>query len=266
MCSSDLHNPVLLAEQVATIDVLSGGRVDFGIGRGYRKAEFDQFCVPMSEAWDRYNECVEIMLKAWRTDGRFSYHSSRWNFEDIVVEPAPVQRPHPPIWTAAGSTESIARVASENYNLLLDQIAPIDQTISRVQLYLDGLEAKGLPRDASRVGVTRALHIVRNDAERKEAYERRRQSLQKIGELARTVDGRRPTFDDAYIAADDSALIGSPDEIVGRLQRLADGGVEYILLTNAMASAESLDVLAEEILPRVRSKAAPRAEPVAANA
>ena len=68
------HNPALLAEQIATLDVLSGGRVDLGIGRGYRKEEFEAFCVPMSEAQERFNECLEVLLKSWASDERFSHN------------------------------------------------------------------------------------------------------------------------------------------------------------------------------------------------
>ena len=165
------HNPVLLAEQVATLDVLSGGRVDLGVGRGYRKIEFEQFCIPMEEAQERYAECLEVMLKAWTTPGRFSHHGKRWHFKDIVVEPAPQQQPHPPIWMAAGTPGGIAYVAGQNYGLLLDQLATMDQVEERVRLYLEGLAAKGFPRDASRVGVTRALSLVTTEEERKKAHE-----------------------------------------------------------------------------------------------
>src|SRR5688572_4563070 len=169
------HNPVLLAEQVATLDVLSGGRVDFGIGRGYRKVEFEQFCIPMDEAQERHSECLEVVLKAWTTPGRFSHNGKRWRYKDIVVEPAPLQQPHPSIWMAAGTPGGIGYVAGSNYNLLLDQLATLDQVAERVRIYLDGLAAKGLPRDAGRVGVTRGLHIITTEEERKKALERRRE-------------------------------------------------------------------------------------------
>ena len=133
------HNPVLLAEEVATLDVLSGGRVDFGVGRGYRKAEFDAFCVPMDEAWDRYNECLEVVLKAWHSKGRFSHEGKYFRFRDIVVEPTPLQRPHPPIWIASGNTESIVRIADNNYSLLLDQLASDAQVEQRLNTYLDAM-------------------------------------------------------------------------------------------------------------------------------
>jgi alkanesulfonate monooxygenase SsuD/methylene tetrahydromethanopterin reductase-like flavin-dependent oxidoreductase (luciferase family) len=76
------HNPALLAEQAATLDVLSDGRLDLGIGKGYRWGEFQGFCMPMEEASDRYEEAVEFLRKAWTAKGRFSHHGRRWHYED----------------------------------------------------------------------------------------------------------------------------------------------------------------------------------------
>src|SRR6202789_2146468 len=80
------HNPVLIAEQAATLDLLSDGRLDFGVGKGYRDYEFAGFCVPMDEATERFDEAVEVIRKAWTTKGRFSHHGKRWHFENVVVE------------------------------------------------------------------------------------------------------------------------------------------------------------------------------------
>ena len=236
------HNPALLAEQVGTLDVLSGGRVDLGIGRGYRKVEFEQFCIPMREAQERFDECLAFLLKAWNTEGRFTHESRHWKYKDIVVEPAPRQRPHPPIWMAGGSPESITRVANMNFNLLVDQVGSLALTFERLGVYLDTLEQRGLPRDAGRVGVARGLHVVHNEAERAQALERRRATIRNIGELA-----RRPGSTEELV--DDGALLGTPAEIIDKLHRLAEGGVEYVLLTNAVATPEALREFAEEILP-----------------
>src|SRR5258708_2878304 len=105
------HNPVLVAEQAATLDLLSGGRFDFGVGKGYRQAEFDGFCIPIAEATERFDEAIEIIRKAWTSKGRFSHHGKRWHYDDVVVEPEPLQRPHPPLWLAAGSHDSVRRAA-----------------------------------------------------------------------------------------------------------------------------------------------------------
>ena len=246
------HNPALLAEQVATLDVLSGGRVDLGIGRGYRKAEFEQFCMPIGEAQERFDECLEFMLKAWTTEGRFSHQGGRWQYKDIVVEPEPIQRPHPPIWMAGGSPESITRVATSDFNLLLDQVGSMALTFDRLRTYLDTQEKHGRARDAGRVAVARAVHIVRTASEKRKALERRAENLKNIGELA-----RKPGSTEALV--DDGALIGSPDEIIEKLQRFKEGGVEYILLTNAVVTRESLLEFSEEIMPHISAPAPERA-------
>jgi alkanesulfonate monooxygenase SsuD/methylene tetrahydromethanopterin reductase-like flavin-dependent oxidoreductase (luciferase family) len=85
---------------------------------------------------------------------------------------------------------------------------------------------------------------VRNDADRKKALERRAENLKNIGEL-----GRKPGSTEALV--DDGALIGTPDEIIEKLQRLAVGGVEYVLLTNAVVNREALLEFSEEIMPHL---------------
>ena len=251
------HNPILLAEQIATLDVLSGGRVDLGIGRGYRREEFDAFCVPMNEAQERFEECFNLMLKAWASDERFSHHSKRWNYKDIVVEPAPVQRPHPPIWLAGGSPQGIAFVAGKNYNLMLDQLATVQQVRERVGAYLDGLEKIGQPRDATRCAVARSLTIVKTEAERRKALERRKDTFKRIGAIAvHGTPGATPSpvsQSDPDLANDDSALMGSPQEIVDRINVLGEAGAGYILLTMASIAPESIQQFAEEILPHVKN-------------
>src|SRR5438270_7730942 len=113
------HNPVLLAEQAATLDLLSGGRLDFGIGKGYRYNEFAGFCVDMDEADARFNEALDVILKAWTAEEPFSHCGRYWHFDSIVVEPPTAQKPHPPIWMGAGGERSVRRVAQQGYNLLL---------------------------------------------------------------------------------------------------------------------------------------------------
>src|SRR5439155_25075509 len=79
------HNPVLLAEQAATLDLLSGGRLDFGIGKGYRYNEFAGFCMSMGEADARFNECLDVIIRAWTANEPFSHQGHYWQFNNIVV-------------------------------------------------------------------------------------------------------------------------------------------------------------------------------------
>src|SRR3989442_5468797 len=81
------HNPVLLAEQAATLDLLSGGRLDFGIGKGYRYNEFAGLCVSIDQADARFNECLDVIIRAWTANEPFSHRGHYWQFDNIVVEP-----------------------------------------------------------------------------------------------------------------------------------------------------------------------------------
>src|SRR5437899_8231975 len=125
------HNPVLLAEQAATLDLLSGGRLDFGIGKGYRHNEFAGFCIPLEEADARFEEALEVVTKAFTSEAPWSHRGRYWQFEDVVVEPPTAQKPHPPFWMGAGHPLSIAKVAARGHNLLPDQFASIEQTRER---------------------------------------------------------------------------------------------------------------------------------------
>src|SRR5580693_6458366 len=212
------HNPVLVAEQAATLDLLSNGRLDFGVGKGYRDYEFSGFCIPPEEATSRFDEAMEVIRAAWTTRGRFSHHGARWHYDNIIVEPAPVQQPHPPFWLGAGSEESIRRAAREGFNLLLDQIGSTDLTIERVAIFREECAKHSRAYQPTMVGVTRGLQIVRTAEERQKALQTRVQVIKNIGSLARGPGADRYANPDGFSAeSDDAPLLGTPSEIIARL-------------------------------------------------
>ena len=123
------HNPVLLAEQIATLDLLSEGRVDAGIGKGYRLKEFEGFAMPVEEADARFEECLEVMLKAWTSDSPWSHRGKYWQYDNVVVEPPSTQKPHPQLWMGAGSPRSVKQVAQLGFNMLLGQYDSFDMIV-----------------------------------------------------------------------------------------------------------------------------------------
>ena len=246
------HNPALVAEEAATLDLLSNGRLDFGVGKGYRPYEFSGFCVPQEEATARFDEAIEVIRMAWTSKGRFSYDGKWWHYDNIVVEPAPIQQPHPPLWMGAGSADSIRRAAREGYNLLLDQIAPTDVIIERVRVFREECGSVGRAYDPMMIGVTRGLQIVHNDEERRRAVAVRQQVLKNIGDLARGPGAERYHHikdDPDTFELDDAPLLGTPEEIIARLKRLEAGGVENVLFAAPGASVAGLRTFAEEIMP-----------------
>jgi len=253
------HNPVLLAEQAATLDLLSGGRLDFGIGKGYRYNEFAGFRVPMEEADARFDESLEVILKAWTADRPFSHQGKYWQFDNIVVEPPTAQKPHPPIWMGAGSERSIRRVAQQGYHLLLGQYASPEDVANSIAVYKEAVEASGGRFDPMQVGVTRAFFVTDRKAEKEAALDRRLQNRMRQLKLATRPDGTvhggpdRATGDPHTVNVN-SAIYGNPDEIANRLVTLKEAGVGYVLINGGgsgggMRGRESLRRFAREVMP-----------------
>ena len=155
------HNPVLLAEQVATLDLLSRGRLDLGVGKGYRHNEFAGFAMPPDEAEPRFEEVLDVLVRALASNEPFSHRGRFFRFDAVVVEPPPHQRPHPPLWLAAGSDASISACARRGFNLLLDQFASPRQIGERIALYRRELEAAGHTFEPMRVAVARNIFVAR---------------------------------------------------------------------------------------------------------
>lgn len=257
------HNPVLLAEQAATLDLLSGGRLDFGIGKGYRHNEFVGFGIPMEEAQARFEEAIDAITQAWTSERRFSFEGQYWRFTDIVVEPPTAQRPHPPFWQGAGHPESIRRVAARGHNLLLDQFSSMEETGRRLAVYRDAMAANGFLFDPAQVGVARAFYVARDEAEKQAALDRRITAQRRLHAISQRPDGNNTAsimaFSDTREASEESALYGSPDEIARKLETLRAMGVEYVLLNGGGTSRENLRRFAREVMPAFRTEPAVRA-------
>ena len=260
------HNPVLLAEQAATLDLLSGGRLDFGVGKGYRYNEFAGFCVPMEEADARFDECLRVILQAWTAEEPFSHHGKYCHFDNVVVEPPTAQKPHPPIWMGEGGESSVRRVAEQGCNLLLGQYAAPEDVARSISVYREAVEANGRRYDPMQIGVTRAFFVTDSAAEKEAALERRLLNRIRQLKLATRPDGTvhggpdRATGDPRTVNVN-SAIYGNPDQIAQRLEALRDAGVGYVLINGGgsgggVRGRDSLRRFAREIMPYFQSSAA----------
>ena len=253
------HNPILLAEQAATLDLLSGGRLDFGIGTGYRYNEFVGFDVGMTEAREKFEESIDLILKAWTSEERFSHKGKYWTFNDIIVEPPPSRKPHPVVWMGASSDRSIREVARRGFNLLLGQYASPADVAHNISVFREAVEGRGETWDSMRVGVTRAFFVSESEQEREDALERRLANRLRQLKLATAPDGTmlggpdRAEGDPNEINLN-SAIYGTPDQIAGRLHDLENAGVGYVLINGGGSGGgerglRSLRRFAKEIMP-----------------
>ena len=237
------HNPVLLAEQIATLDLLSNGRVDAGIGKGYRMKEFEGFSISMDEADARFEECLEVMLKAWTSDTPWSHQGTYWQYNEVVVEPPSTQKPHPQIWMGAGSPRSVKQVAQLGFNMLLGQFDSFEMIAEEVALFKSEVESLDRVFDPMSVAVARSVNLVDSTAEYDQALESRMAARRRTQNLA-----LRPDFQDTRDSAEAGTIYGSPDQVSEKIQALHDIGIEYVLL-NAPAGISTLRRFAEDVMP-----------------
>ena len=249
------HNPVLLAEQTATLDLLSGGRLDFGVGKGYREMEYKGFCIPRDEALERYQESIEVIKKAWTSEERFSHNGKFWQFDDIIVEPYTVQEPHPPLWTAAGTNESIAGVAKSGMNVLFDQFASFQRTEDRLRVWKQACDESGRSYDPLQVGLARGLTITLSDDEYRDALRKRdirvTKMIEKFGALPGLEKSEPESYSDPILDMEDAALIGDPDTVIERLKVLEAMGFGHILIL-IPDDVKTLQIFADEVMPEFK--------------
>lgn len=251
-----LYHPLRLAEEVALLDMLSGGRVNWGAGRGFAHSEFNAFGVPPEQSAERFREAVEIVLKAW-TGERLTFHGSHFTFDDIEVLPKPLQRPHPPIWMAATSETAIDWAASRGFSILMDPHASMTEIGDKRRRYATRLAEAGFSDQGRDIPMARLLALARTRREAEEVARRGAQWLveayagpqhahRKSMQMTRNYDGKEPV--QHYL--DSVVLHGTPDSVVERISQLKEEiGLNYLMC--APLSRESFRLLADEVVPRL---------------
>src|SRR5712691_2110426 len=167
------HHPLRLAEQMALVDILSKGRLDVGVGRGNRPAEFAGYRVPQQESRERFDETVDVMQLAW-TEERFSYRGRFFQFDDVRVIPKPVQRPHPPLYQVCVTKDGIENTGLRGWPMLNSVLfGPVEQLLSNRDAYVTALKKSGrgeaeLAALLSQWGVSRQIYVADTDTRARE--------------------------------------------------------------------------------------------------
>jgi natural product biosynthesis luciferase-like monooxygenase protein len=160
------HNPVRIAEDYATLDCLSGGRLEFGIGHGFIKWESLTFGTPLEELRYRFKQSLEIILKAW-SEPRFSHKGRSYQYDNVELLPRTVQKPYPTVWMGATSTaESFEFAGRSGFHLMLIPfLHEIDELRSMVEIYLNAYRMAGHDPKTARVIAMYHIYVGENSAE-----------------------------------------------------------------------------------------------------
>ncbi len=232
------HNPLRAAEDYATLDLLSNGRFDFGVGHGFVKWEALTFGIPLDELRERFRETLEVVLKAW-TEPQMSHKGRFFEYKNLAVWPRPLQQPHPPVWMAAtASLESFEFSGRQGYHMMLIPfLQEVKDLRSKVEAYLAAREKAGHSSPPRILGV---YHIyVGEDGEEARAsgangvkqYSSAASSSHSLtpnvedpesysSHVAARTMMRRLSFDD--LVERNRVLIGSAAEVRGQLQYLCE--------------------------------------------
>jgi len=273
------HHPLRLAEQLALVDVISKGRLDIGVGRGNRPAEFKGYHVPQQENRERFDEAVDIMLRAW-TEDRFSYTGRFFTIEDARVIPKPVQRPHPMIYQVCGSDNGIESTASRGWPMLNSVLTgPVGQILKRRDSYVLALRKHG--RTETEIsslmkhwGVSRQIYVAPTDAqalaEAKDAEMWYQDSLRRF-QVPERIEDTHPSLHAGFRAAAErfakvtweglvaeTLAFGSPDTVARHIETMREMGVGQLLCWMNFGGLpqdkirRSMELFAREVMPRFR--------------
>jgi alkanesulfonate monooxygenase SsuD/methylene tetrahydromethanopterin reductase-like flavin-dependent oxidoreductase (luciferase family) len=250
------YHPLRLAEEVALLDILSGGRVNWGAGRGFDTTEFKVFGVPIEESAARFQEAVEITLAAWKSE-RLTWSGRYWQFADVEVLPKPLQQPHPPVWLAAGSPEAIQWAARRGYSILLGPHQTFAENAANHERYRQELEAHGHSIVGRDLPIARLVAIAESDAA---AEATARAGVEWIAgsyinpskASATTRAGHAMTMErearlERYIGS--CVIHGCPERVIDEIERLREEMyLDYLMI--APLSHTSFMMFTEKVLPR----------------
>ena len=231
-----LGNPLRLAEEVATIDHISQGRFDLGIGRSGTPRPYNGYNIPYTESLGRYRESLEVILKAW-TQERFSYDGEFYSYHDVCVVPKPYQKPHPPIHVAATSPDTFIKMGRMGFAISIALLAVPVAMKERIESYRRAWNEAGHggePGISTRLSVyvaeTAQKAYSEPEASTMAFYQRiasqitqpppglpeevRRERVAR-GERLRTI-----TYDELLETGD--AINGTPEAVVDRLQEIKE--------------------------------------------
>jgi alkanesulfonate monooxygenase SsuD/methylene tetrahydromethanopterin reductase-like flavin-dependent oxidoreductase (luciferase family) len=228
-----LGHPVRLAEEIATLDHISQGRVEFGIGRGTFPETHDGYNSPFAESRARFDEYLEIIIKAWTTE-RFSFKGDHYTCQDLYVRPKPVQTPHPPIRVGVTSEETFALVGRMGYPIIINpsRVFSLSELGPCIEQYRQARQAAGHAGEPE-VGLRVPLYVA---ATAEQAYEEPKESammaVQGLRDRVAQSASRAGTTGDWKSQAErlygmtyddwlrDKVVFGTPDVVIERLRQL----------------------------------------------
>jgi probable F420-dependent oxidoreductase len=231
---STLHSPVHLARSMATLDQLSGGRVDLGVGTGGGHQPFAAFGLSRDGYVARFTEGLAVMKALW-TEERVTFDGGIFKLADVAMEPKPVQKPYPPVWIGAIAEPALRRAARLGDGFFGSGGSPLDRFADQVRVVRAALADAG--RDPAAFPIAKRLYIGVDDN-----AGRAREHMNAA--IARMYGRPVPEIEAAAVA-------GTPADCAAEVSRAAAAGADLILFSTLFEPAEQAARLAADVIPLV---------------
>ena len=256
-----LHKPLDIAEQIATADVMSGGKVIFGIALGYREVEFRAFGTTQKERVKRFEENLEAVKRLW-TEDAVDMVASHFTLQGASAGTKPLQRPHPPVWIGANADPAIRRAARLGDCWYVNPHSRMDTIARQVEVYRRALDECGKPFP-SEFPARREVFVARSRAEAIRLcgpfLGAKYQAYHQWGQSQAMPEGDNDLGADLDDLIRDRFLIGSPDEVADQMIAFNRAtGINHLIMSTQWPgmpqslALEELHMLAQEVFPRVR--------------
>jgi len=264
-----LHLPTKLAEDTATLDLLSGGRFDAGFGRGAAGSEYNIANIPGEESQTRFQEAITIVEGLWTTKN-YSFKGQHYEVHNANLVPPPVQKPHPPMYIAATRTKATQEfVAGTGHPLIIGVVLDTEDALGLCHTMVDLAKSKGKSMTMGQIPFFRYFHVAETEDEARantkaaldwnidmiqwrRTFDVGSEVWEKMEDFRKTRTELPPSYDYLY---ENRAFIGNPDQIIAKIKALQDQGIEYFGCNFSFGGMpqdkvkKSMQLFAKEVMP-----------------
>lgn len=271
-----LHNPILIAEEIAQLDLLSNGRFDFGIGRGYQSLEFSRLGVDLSEARERFDEALDLINRLWREDD-VSHTGKFYSCESVNLKPRPLQK-RIPTWVASVSPDTVQRYAARGLPIMADALATFGSLKRAAEAWQEAMTAAGHAVDGHSLCAMRSVYVADTNEKAREDFRAFEAGFDrgkiinkesapidpKTGKIAKGYESWEAKYMKGGEVSDDfrwdkMEVIGDPERVIGQVRMLQDFGYSNLMCdfgsTRPLPMAEMkrlVSFFAREVMPAFR--------------
>ena len=260
-----IWQPLRLAEEVAVLDNLIDGRFICGVGRGYQPHEFARFGITVPESRDRFSESLDVMIKAWTQDESFTYNGEYIKIpNEVTVWPKPQQKPHPPLWLAGTSVDSMQLAAKWDMMPLTTGLLGGDGMQAHLASLIHTRMDLGKSIDGIELGMQAITHVAESDEEAREQVKYARwqnRAGRALGRLA--VTNGKVDVTPYEGEPDDNRFMerlyfGSPETLIEKFKKAAELGVTHVSCWSMFGGIEhekimrSIRLMGEKVIPALK--------------